>query len=1035
MIKSLKYTSFAAMSLAMLAACTSDDVENMGAAISDGSEKTPLEVIALLDAGTASQTRAADKDFAAGDQIVAYLRHVIWEGPVTSGNTENSRTPVSANKAPRLVTFTTGVSESYPGGEITPIGTGVALGLTTSNTKQTASLTPDETLYWDDFSVSSADGATDLRTAKHYLQSYYGYCYNGGTPSKALGSDAVQYKTEDGKIEWTIQTNQNTTGNFQKSDLLWSAEQTPEPYAHATFDGGIAHGKIVLPFTHAMSKVTINLTADKGFADSFKFTNTSIILEDVNTVCNAIAPTATLSSPGTPADVTMQQVKATEAKKATYSAIIVPTTLTKDNIFATINDADGNNYAINVTEAMLATATATTGGWGGQLTSGMTKSGVHYVLNVKLSKQEISVIATILDWNSVTAETTGLIQFSADVTDSGVSNSVTNTSFDLWMSRTNTDATTIEGRPGAATYDANAAEEGIQKASTFTYNSIKGKWFGSPSLYWPSGDQKYYFRALATYSEVGDEKTQTLTSVNGSQVATQGTDLLWAQTSAHTGTTDNGTVDYLAGAAIRPRTGDVPLTFQHAMSKISVTLKNKYTSTDVPTGVTATNYDDPRNPLVNLEGAKISIINLYDQGTIDISTGKMVTSSLVNSSTDPYTFSSEDDANKVNGEYKWLDKIVVPQSLEKDKVGANRDTNPSFYSLANLTAIYSNGKSIPVADETPTYYLTTALEKVEVKYTAEEANAYNLALPAPAAVWTTSTIKEPARLYTYDEYKTVFPTNEYQTLLESSFATIPTKAKQVDYTFDEFKDLPFSAELFAAIPNDLKIKTPAGTYADVNAYNTAKGLDGTDGKTPLTEEQFAALTEAEKAYPAVLFQDTEINDFETALASKETVFNSLSGDWKKKTLSLDEYKVLNPLPEDLFNLLPESLKTKPAVTYTEQEVNAHNATLPGAVKAGDIKTIYHKIKENTTPESHKIGELINRGNKIMLYVTLADGTIYSIDLATCKVDGSDVGITEWEGGIHYNYTITLSKEEITFRALVKDWVPAKGSGNATLDWD
>lgn len=1008
------------MSLAMLAACTSDDVENMGAAISDGSEKTPLEVIALLDAGTASQTRAADKDFAAGDQIVAYLRHVIWEGPVTSGNTENSRTPVSANKAPRLVTFTTGVSESYPGGEITPIGTGVALGLTTSNTKQTASLTPDETLYWDDFSVSSADGSKDLRTANHYLQSYYGYCYNGGTPSKALGSDD-DHKTEDGKIEWTIQTNQNTSGNFQKSDLLWSAEQTPEPYAHATFDGGIAHGKIVLPFTHAMSKITINLTADKGFADSFKFTNTSIILEDVNTVCNAIAPTATLSPLGTPADVTMQQVKATEAKKATYSAIIVPTTLTKDYIFATINDADGNNYAINVTEAMLATATATTGGWGGQLTSGMTKSGVHYVLNVTLSKQEISVVATILDWNSVTAETPGLIQFSADVTDSGVSNSVTNTSFDLWMSRTNTDATTIEGRPGAATYDANAAEEGIQKASTFTYNSTKGKWFGSPSLYWPNGNQKYYFRALATYSEVGDEKTQTLTSVNGSQVATQGMDLLWAQTSEHTG----AGVNYAAGAAINPRTGDVPLTFQHAMSKISVTLKNKYTSAGVPDGVDATDYNDPRNPLVNLEGAKISIINLYDKGTIDISNGKMITNLLGYSlTTEPYTIKNQAVVkNTVDSKdvYQWQDYIVVPQSLIKDNSNVSRETAPSFYSLANLTAIYPTSKTsvVPETAETPTYYLTTELEKVEEKYTEAEANAYNLKLPAPAAVWTTSTIKEPARLYTYDE----FTTGKYhQSFTTDQFSTIAPAAKTVEYTLDEFLSLTTASitfEIFETIPQSLRLKTAAVLYQEGDEIPEGKQVG--DVRTEATYYEYS-----------------EFSEFMTALSNsdeKKASFISSHDAWKKKILFETEYKALDPLPEALFNLLPESLKTKPAVTYTEQEVNVHNATLPGAVHEGDIKRIYHQIKAGTSPESHEIGELIDRGNKIMLYVTWADGTIYSIDLATCKVDGSDVGITEWEGGIHYNYTITLSKEEITFRALVKDWVPAKGSGNATLDWD
>lgn len=643
MIKSLKYTSFAAVSLAMLAACTSDEVEDWNKTLSGGSEKTPLEVTALLDAGSAPQTRAADKDFASGDQIVAYLRHVTWNGGTSDRNS------VSANKAPKLVTFTTGASETYSGEDITPIGTGVALGLTNGtdgNTKQAASLTPDEALYWDDFSVSSANGSTDLRTANHYLQSYYGYCYNGRTIESPIALTETS-----GELTWSILTDQNTSDNFKKSDLLWSAEQNPEPYAHATYDGGIAHGKIVLPFTHAMSKVTINLTADKGFADSFKFTDTSITLEDVNTVCTAIAPTATLSSHGTPADVKMQQVKATEAKKATYSAIIVPTTLTKDNIFATINDADGNNYAINVTQAMLATATATTGGWGGQLTSGMTKSGVHYVLNVTLSKQSISVIATIRDWDQVTAEGTGLIQFNADVKTTDKSNEVTDGSFDLWMSKTNADASYGD------------------KASTYTYSSSNPiGWNGDPVLYWPNGSDSYFFRALATYSKNSENKDK-LTAVEGSKNVEQGTDLLWAQTSAHTGTEADGTTtnDYAVGAAINPRTGDVPLTFEHVMSKITVNLQNKYSATDVPSGVTATDYTDPRNPLVNLAGAKIQISNIKKTGTVSLVDGAVSPSGdavdmFVVNTTEP-----RDERRLAANDTQTSDKLteysVIPQDI------------------------------------------------------------------------------------------------------------------------------------------------------------------------------------------------------------------------------------------------------------------------------------------------------------------------------------------------------------------------------------
>ena len=74
------------------------------------------------------------------------------------------------------------------------------------------------------------------------------------------------------------------------------------------------------------------------------------------------------------------------------------------------------------------------------------------------------------------------------------------------------------------------------------------------------------------------------------------------------------------------------------------------------------------------------------------------------------------------------------------------------------------------------------------------------------------------------------------------------------------------------------------------------------------------------------------------------------------------------------------------------------------------------------------------GKESRLIITLADGTTYSLQLNTCK-DASDNTINTWEGGHQYTYTISLSKEDIQFRALVKAWTPETGSGNATLDWD
>ena len=71
----------------------------------------------------------------------------------------------------------------------------------------------------------------------------------------------------------------------------------------------------------------------------------------------------------------------------------------------------------------------------------------------------------------------------------------------------------------------------------------------------------------------------------------------------------------------------------------------------------------------------------------------------------------------------------------------------------------------------------------------------------------------------------------------------------------------------------------------------------------------------------------------------------------------------------------------------------------------------------------------------ILTVTLKDGTTYKLQLNTCVQDGTNTSITKWLRGMHYTYTITLKKEAISFRVLIKNWDEKTGNGNANLDWD
>ena len=611
-IKKLTYIGFA-LGIAVLSGC-SDDVAIPDTLSGDGT-KTPLTVTAVLDAsGKAAKTRAADQTFESGDELLAYVRHVLWDGST------GERTSVAADRAPVLITFTKGSDnmEEYKGKDITPIGTGVNLGLTSENTQQTSDLTNNlgvggGHIYWDDFSNASF-ATTDLHTEGHYLQSYYGYCYNGGTPTTPLTETT-------GVLGWAVATDQsasNTTDPkaFQHSDLLWSAEQTPVRYEHKATIGDETRNGIVLPYTHAMSKVTINVIAAEGFESTYNFATTGAKLNMVRTTCTAKAPTATLDyASSVKADVTMKKGKlgTTDSKPShTFEGIIVPSVLTVGNKLASITGMDGNEYFIYVTDNIItgwtsqledtdedihegtAQSRPTTrtddaqipGGKGHQM-----KSGVNYVLNVTVNKTEVTVSASILDWNEVEAEGKGTIHFNNDIADKGdIADSLKLHGFDIYKSTT-------------TTFGA--------KATTVRWNKANNEWRYNPVIYW-NGDAEY-FRAL------WNARTDTpgTTDVNESLHMENGRDVLWGTTKAHSGTDADGKpYVYAEGAALKPRTGDVPLLFYHAMSKITFYLE------DAAKGST---NDDSK---LDLSRATIQLTNLATGGTIDLSDGFIPTGKL-----------------------------------------------------------------------------------------------------------------------------------------------------------------------------------------------------------------------------------------------------------------------------------------------------------------------------------------------------------------------------------------------------------------------
>lgn len=824
--------------------------------LSGTGEKTPLEISVSLDDSYAG-TKAANGAFEVSDKLYAYVQQVARSG---------AQAPYTyTSKIAELVEFTVGQAGS------------------TVVTDKLGTV-----LYWDDFSSDD----DDIRNDGRYLRVGYGFCFNGNT---GFTNSSINIS---GTIQnWSVNTDQKTIGT-KTSDLLWAGPQEEKKYDHDHVRPD-AQDKVTLPvtYTHAMSKVTVELNLDEGYS-AFGAADTYPVLYANQTASIVNASNQTITTTVNSTGITMKLLSSAD-KKRVYEAIIAPTVMKAGQKLLDVT-VEGNTYHINLSDAILTsvypagsgnatwssnlsaytepstgTVAATSGSYD-STNGGITLPGVNYKMVVTLKKQRIEVQAKITDWTEVVSSAEGEIKFSADVVGTGLTEdgeiAKSGSAFDLWMGASNTDTS-------YGTYK-----------TTFTHDG--SKWDPATKIYWPNGNDSYYYRALSLLED-GAYK-----SVTGSKTAEQGKDLLWAQTSAHSGTDVEGaSFSYSAGEAIRPRTGNVPLTFEHAMSKISVKVQNAAGA--------------PDDQKVVIDGAKISIINLYDKGEIAVSSGDMVTDKMdvsdAAAGNDYFTF-KDGSVTLKNSEYVWEDNLVIPQSLIKDKDGVARNTAPVFYSSSNMAFIY-NASGTSVGTGAGAYYLKTDLELVPaVRYTEAEADGFNAALPGAIR---TSDVKTPGVKYTQDE---------------------------------------------------------------IDAANAIVHADG---------YQTGANPEAE------------------AVALKTT------DDWK---------------------IAP--------VYYSEAEVKAHNSALVGAVKEGDIKEdAYYKLPDGQTLTPHEIGGLLSKGSKIMMYITLADGTRYNLDLANCKVNGSSSLITEWEKGKHYVYTISLGKEEVTFMALVKDWVEVKGNGNANLDWD
>ena len=549
--------------LVVLTAC-SNSVETDGPYFL-GDSKAPVAMSVGM-AENIRPTRAVNHIFETGDKMVAHISHVLKDGDTYTTQGGFEKNVILTMRTNPLMTQVVGETKVW----------------------QTADFDTSPVLYWDDFSST----AHDIRTANHGLRLQWGYCYNAPDADYTTASDKL--------TGYSVNTDQNAEGNFRKSDLLWAKSQEMVPYEHGTQNQDPNRKGLVIPYTHAMSKATIVVTADETFGET-PFAATTVTLHNVHTAGTFTASTAVVRGDYTSGDITMQ--KTASGRTATFEAVFVPhTALANGNLWATLTDVEGNTYQIRLNAEILSD-----GKWGA-ITE--TASGVNYLLNVTLSKQQIKVMAQIVDWDVVNATGTGSIQFVPDVTTTG----------------TIADAL----KAGGMDIYKNSAEQVFNdKSTTVKWDSNTGTWTYAPTIYWAGQGDASYFRALSP--------TGTGTAM------AQGRDVLWGYASD----TDKSKVGTANEERITPRTGDVPLQFEHPMSKVTINLKTA----------------DDAAAKVDFDGATLALTSLNTTGTLSMLDGSITPSTLTEAAyTKPYpaTGSAQYALTITDGE------IFIPQTISDD---------------------------------------------------------------------------------------------------------------------------------------------------------------------------------------------------------------------------------------------------------------------------------------------------------------------------------------------------------------------------------
>lgn len=534
-------------------------------------------------------------------------------------------------------------------------------------------------LFWDDFGTADPANATGRAEGL----TIFGAAVDG----LAKGPSVDKWEA----MGWTLDLDQS--GGWETGDLLSSNNVTSGIDGTYKFDDrNSAAASNLLIFTHAMTKVTVRLTAADGFPGYENGTENAKFEATPSVTLTGFYNSGTYNiktknpQPQTPAvDITPKLIDGGAGEHtAVYDALVFPGKSFNISDKVLKINADGNVYY--VTAAKINDAIA-----------GDDKSfrdGKNYVFNILVKKTEVVVEATVKDWDEpiLAQEETPVIEIDTDFGTAGIAFTG---AFDLYRS-------TVKNKG----YDENSTTEGVNLASKYTYSPETG-WSNSPAIYWPNHQTHYFFRGVypsGTQVKFADPDYDYVDVNNVKfEEGTHPSDLMIAMPLTGNATCTHGNV--VADNGICATTGKIILNFSHAMSKLEVRLKSSDPSD--------ANYVD----LSDIH-TKVEIVGGYNKGRIAIVSG--IHLDYVDAEKGEYQLN---DAAVESGFQRTTLDAVVPQVLSDDvyfKITVyNRDnTTTDIYTKQVNTIKDSEGSIIKEWKPGDHYIYSLKITRSEIYVTA-----------------------------------------------------------------------------------------------------------------------------------------------------------------------------------------------------------------------------------------------------------------------------------------------------------------------------